>query len=206
MEDGTRNEWADSSLDGRNRPPRLPTPQEARQRLKVQALRSLQEVEDEALGFLDSTRDAIQWRRNQQVWFRPIIQGPSRMMGEIVTILGAPEPMTHQELFSLMVAIYWMLKQRVCENMRISWTRKRGDQLHAVKWEATMTVPTAAGRRPVRTSAGRSAEYYHVWFAGMREMPQPFQQALFHVFDPTTGDATRFLYTLLLTLPSVRQY
>ena len=55
----------------------------------------------------------------------------------------------------MMVAIYWMLKQRVCENMRISWTRKREDQLHTFSWEATMTVPTAAGRRPLRTSADR---------------------------------------------------
>ena len=80
---------------GRPRPPVPPTPQEARQRLKVQAPRSLQEVEDEALGFLDSTRDAIQWCQNQQVWIRLLIQGPSRVMVEIVTTLGAPEPMTH---------------------------------------------------------------------------------------------------------------
>ena len=72
----------------------------------MQALRSLQEVEDEALGFLNSTRDAIQWRRNQQVWIRLQIYGAYRMKVEIVTTLGAPEPMTHQELFSLMVAIY----------------------------------------------------------------------------------------------------
>ena len=111
----------------------------------MQALRSLQEVEDEALGFLDSTRDAIQLRRNQQVWIRLLIQGPSCMMIEIVTTLGALEPMTHQELFSPMVAINWMLKQRVPENMRISWTRKREDRLHTFNWEATLMVPTAAG-------------------------------------------------------------
>ena len=62
------------------------------------------------------------------------------------------------------------------------------------------------GRRPVRTSAGGSGEYYHVWFAGMPEVLKHFQQALFHVVDPISGDATRFLYTLLLTLPSVSQY
>ena len=75
--------------------PRPPTPQEARRRLKVRALRSLHEVEDEAQGFLDTTRDAIQWRRNQQVWIRLLVQGPSRMMLEIVTTLGTPEPVTH---------------------------------------------------------------------------------------------------------------
>ena len=72
--------------------PRPPTPQEARQRLKVRALRSLEEVEDEAL---DTTRDAVQWRRNQEVWIRLLVQGPSRMMLEVVTTFGAPEPMTH---------------------------------------------------------------------------------------------------------------
>ena len=100
--------------------PRKPTPQEARRRLKVQALRSRQEVEDEALSYLDTTRDAILWRRNQQVWIRLLTQGPTRMKLEIVTTYGTPEPMTHQELFSLMVTVCWMLKQRVCENMRIS--------------------------------------------------------------------------------------
>ena len=128
------------------------------------------------------------------------------MMIEIVTTLGAPEPMTHQKLVSLMVTIYWMLKQRVCENMRINWTRKRQDQLHMFNWEATLMVSTAARRRRVRTSAGRLADYYHVWFAGMPEVLKHFQQALFHAFDPISGDATRFLCTLLVTLPLVRQY
>ena len=84
--------------------------QEARQRLKVRALRSLQEVASEALGFLDTTRDAIPWRRNQQVWIRLLVQGPSRMLLEIVTTFGAPQAMTLQELLSLMVAVCWMLK------------------------------------------------------------------------------------------------
>ena len=52
------------------------------------------------------------------------------MMVEIVTTLGTPEAMSHQEIFSLMVAMYWMMKQRVCENMGIIWTRKREDQVH----------------------------------------------------------------------------
>ena len=124
-------------------------------------------MEDEAPGFLNLTHDAIQWRRNQQVWIRLRIQGPSRMMVEIVTTLGTPEPMSHEELCLLMVAIYWMLKQRFCENMHISWTRKREDQMHTFIWEATLMVPTAAGRRPVRTLAGRSGDYYRIWFAGM---------------------------------------
>ena len=191
---------------GRPRPPRPPTPQETRQRFKVQALKKLQEVEDEALGFLNFTHDAIQWRRNQQVWIRLQIQRPSRTMVEIVTTLGTPEPMSHQELFSLMVAMYWMLKQRVCENMCIRWTWKREDQMHTFNWQAILMVPIAAGRRPMRTSAGRSGDYYYMWFAGMPEVLRHFQQTLFHACDPISGDATCFLYTLLLTLPSVRQY
>ena len=200
---GHRTKRAGEEHPGRPRPP---TPQEARQHLKVLALRSLQEVEDEAQGFLDTTRDAIQWRRNQQVWIRLLVQGPFRMMLEIVTTFGTPEPMTHQELFSLMVGVCWMLKQHVCDNMRISWTCKREDQLHTFNWEATLMIPTAAGRRPVCTSAGRSGEYYHMWLARMPEALKHFQQALFQVADPTSGGATRFLYTLLLTLPSVKQY
>ena len=102
---------------------RQPTPQEARQRLKVQALRSRQEIEDEALGFLSFAHDTIQWRRNQRVWIRLQIQGPSCMMVEVVTTTVEPEPMSHQKLFSLMVAVRWLLK-------RISWIRKREDQMH----------------------------------------------------------------------------
>ena len=65
----------------------------------------------------------------------------------------------------------------MCENMRISWTCKREDQVHTFNWQATLMVPAAAGRRPVRTSAGKSREYYHVWFAGMPEGLKHFQQA-----------------------------
>ena len=103
---------------------RPPTPQEARQRLKVQALSTRQEIEDEAMDLFDFAHYAIQWRRNQRVWIRLQIQGPSRMMVEVVTTLGEPEPMWHQELLSLMVAVCWLLKQRACENLRINWIRK----------------------------------------------------------------------------------
>ena len=59
-----------------------------------------------------------------------------------------------------MVTIYRMLKQRVCENIRASWTRKREHQLHALNLEATLMVSTAAGHRRVRTSAGRSGQIF----------------------------------------------
>ena len=51
-------------------------------------------------------------------------------------------------------------------------------------------VPTAAGRRPVRTSAGRSGVYYHVWFAGMPEVLKHFQHAL----NPRPKNRNRFLF------------
>ena len=78
--------------------------------------------------------------------------------------------------------------------------------MHTFNWEATLMVPTAAGRRPVHTSAGRFGDYYHMWFAGVPEVLRSFQQTLFHACDPISADVTRFLYTLLLTLLSVRQY
>ena len=84
------------------------------------------------------------------------------MMVEIVTMLGTLEPMSHQELFSLMVAMYWVLKQCACENMRISWIRKREDQMRTFNWEAILMVPTAARRRPMRTSAGMSGDYFYI--------------------------------------------
>ena len=78
--------------------------------------------------------------------------------------------------------------------------------MHTFNWEAILMVPTAAWRRPVCTSAGRSKDYYYTWFAGMPKVLRHIQQTLFHTSDPISGDATRFLYTLLLTLPSVRQH
>ena len=105
-----------------------------------------------------------------------------------------------------MVAMYWLLKRRACENMRIGWTWKREDQMHTFNWEAMLMVPIAAGRRPVRSSAGMSGDYFYIWFAGMPEVLRHFQQTLLHASDLISADATRFLYTLLLTPPSVRQY
>ena len=74
-------------------------------------------------------------------------------------------------------------------------------------WEAILMVPIAAGRRrPMCTSAGRSGDYYYILFARMPEVLRHFQQTLYHTSDPISRDATCFLYTLLLTLPSVRQH
>ena len=86
--------------------------------------------------------------------------------------------------------MYWLLKERACENMRIRWIRKREDQMHIFNWEAILMVPTASGRRPVRTSAGMSGDYFYIWFAGMTEVVRHFQQTLFHTSDPISGDVT----------------
>ena len=67
------------------------------------------------------------------------------MMVEVVTTLGEPEPMSHQELFSLMVAVCWLLKQHACENMRMSWIWKREDQMHIFDGEAILMVPLQQG-------------------------------------------------------------
>ena len=64
--------------------------------------------------------------------------------------------------------------------------------------EAYPKIPTVAGHRLVRTSGGRSGDYYYIWFAGMPEVLGHFQQTLFHTSDPISRDATRFLYTLTL--------
>ena len=78
--------------------------------------------------------------------------------------------------------------------------------MHIFEWEAIQMVSTATGRRSVRTSAGRSGDYYHIWFAGAPEVLRHFQQTLFHPSDPISGDAIPCLYTLLLTPQAVRQY
>ena len=78
--------------------------------------------------------------------------------------------------------------------------------MHIFDWVAILMVPTATGRRSVRTSAGRSGDYYHIWFAGAPDVLMHFQQMLFRPSDPISRDAAPFLYTLLLTPPAVRQY
>ena len=52
------------------------------------------------------TFDTIQWRRNQRVWLRLHIEAPARMLCEVVTIYGTPEPMAQREMLSLMVQVH----------------------------------------------------------------------------------------------------
>ena len=47
--------------------------------------------------------------------------------------------------------------------------------MHTFNWEAILIVPTAAGRRLVRTSTGKSGDYYYIYFAGMPEVVRHFQ-------------------------------
>ena len=73
-----------------------------------------------------------------------------------------------------MVAMCWLLKQRACENMRISCIRKREDHMHIFNWEAILMVPTATGRRSVRACAGMAGDNFHIWYAGAPEVLRHF--------------------------------
>ena len=64
---------------------REPRRQQVRQRLKIQALQRLDEIEAEALGTLRMVHKAMVWRRNQRVWLRLRITSPWRMLTEVVT-------------------------------------------------------------------------------------------------------------------------
>ena len=46
----------------------------------------------------------------------------------------------------------------------------------------------------------------HVWLAGRADLLRLFQGTLFRQADPVSGDAVRFLYTLLSTAPCKRRY
>ena len=65
-------------------------------------------------------------------------------LGVFLTMQLEP-PKPYPELFSLMVAVCWLFKQRAYENMRISWIRKPDGQLHIFDWEAILMVPSATG-------------------------------------------------------------
>ena len=83
------------------------------------ALRCMQEVMDRAMGTFQVLFDAMHWCRNPRVWVRLAVQSDSRMLCEIVDMYGVPKPMVCQELFLVMVKLYWQLNHRACENMLV---------------------------------------------------------------------------------------
>ena len=47
------------------------------------------------------------------------------------------------------------------------------------------------------SSVSRNGDCLHVWLTGRAHLMRLFQKTLFRQTDPVTGDAVRFLYTLL---------
>ena len=77
------------------------------------------------------------------------------MLCEVVNMYGEPESMSSQELYSVMVQVYWQLKQRAWENMQVWWCRKDIGQLHHFDWKVSLVVPTPSGCRVVSPLACR---------------------------------------------------
>ena len=52
----------------------------------------------------------------------------------------------------------------------------------------------------------QNGDCLHVWLTGRADLLRLFQRTLFRQADPVSGDAVRFLYTLLSTPPCERRY
>ena len=80
-------------------------PQQARHRLKVQALNQPDAIAEEGLRIINSELDTMGWARNQQICLRLDQPHSTRMHCEIVDNHGEPLLMNNQELFLVMVQI-----------------------------------------------------------------------------------------------------
>ena len=181
-------------------------PQQACQRLKVQALNELDATAEEGLRAINAELNTMAWARNQQIWLRLYQPHSTRMHCEIVDNHGKPLLMNNQELYSVMVQINWTLKTRALTNMQIEWQPKSAGKWHPFQWEAILHCPTAEGHRAVPSSMSRNGDCLHVWLTGRADLIRLFQKTLFRQTDPVTGDAIRFLYTLPSTPPCERRY
>ena len=119
---------------------------------------------------------------------------------------GEPLLMSNQELYSVMVQINWTLNARALTDMQIEWRPKSAGKWHPFQWEAILHYPTAEGHRVVPFSVSRNGDCLHVWLTGRADVIGLFQRTLFRQATRVTGDAVRFLYTLLSTPPCERQY
>ena len=119
---------------------------------------------------------------------------------------GEPLLMSNQELYSVMVQINWTLKTRAVTNMQIEWRPKSAGKRHPFQWEVILHCPTAEGHRVVPSSVSRNGDWLHVWLTGQADLIRVFHRTLFRQANPVTGDAVRFLYTLLSTPPCKRRY
>ena len=80
-------------------------PQQARQRLKVQALNQLDDIAEEGLRAITAELNTMAWAQNQQIWLRLDQPHSTRMHCEIVDNHGEPLLMNNQELYLVMVEI-----------------------------------------------------------------------------------------------------
>ena len=133
-------------------------------------MRRLAQVEEGALETLKLTHEAMIWRRNQRIWLTPHIVCGARMTMEVVTTRGEPEVMLKQEMYSLVVQVIWVEKQRASENLLVTSSRKDTSQLHDFDWEVSLVVPTPRGRRPISVTASQARGYHHICFAGLPEI------------------------------------
>ena len=90
--------------------------------------------------------------------------------------------------------------------MRIQWRPKSAGKWHPFQWEAILHCSTAEGHKVVPSSVSINGDCLHVWLTGRADLIRLFQKTLFRQPDPVSGDAIRFLYTLLSTPPCERRY
>ena len=172
----------------------------------MQALSRLDAIANEGLRAVDAELTTMAWARNQQIWLRPDQPDSTRMHCEIVDNHGEPLLMSNQELYSVMVQINWTLKTQALTNMQVQWRPKSAGKWQPFQWEAILRCPTAQGHRAMPSSVSKNGDCMHVWLAGRADLLRLFQRTLFRQADPVSGDAVRFLYTLLSTPPCERQY
>ena len=114
--------------------------------------------------------------------------------------------MSNHELYSVMAQINWTLKTRALTNMLIEWRPKCAGKWHPFQWEVILHCPTAEGHKVVPSSVSRNGDCLHVWLTGRADLIRLFQRTLFRQANPVTGDAVRFLYTLLSMPPCEQRY
>ena len=124
-------------------------PQQARQRLKVQALNQRHATAEEGLRIVNSELETMAWARNQQILLQLDEPHSTRMQCEIVDIHGEPLLTNNQELYSVMVQMNWTPKTRALTNMQIEWRPKSAGKWHSFQWDAILHCPTAEGHRAV---------------------------------------------------------
>ena len=173
---------------------------------KVQALSQLGAIANEGLRAVDAELTTRSSARNQQTSLRLDQPHSTRMHCEIVDNHGEPLLMSNQELHSVMVQVNRTLKTQALTKMQGQWRPKSAGKWHPFQWEAILHCPTAEGQRAVPSFVSRNGDCMHVWLTGRADLLRLFQRTLFRQADPVSGDAVRFLYTLLSTPPCELRY